>query len=88
MNLFQILDCHFRGEGMKDEPVAVHGLGRGLLIDFTAVLARGKMPEAIKVSAPEQRFFIIDFSAGCQLGGIDHFGKKIFLASPLQAVIL
>ena len=88
MNLFQILNRHFWGKGVKDEPIAVHGFGRGLLIDLAAVLARGEMPEAIKVSAPEQRFFIIGFSAGCQLCEIDHLGKKVFLACPLQAIIL
>ena len=29
INLFQILDCRFGGEGVEDKPIAAHSFGKG-----------------------------------------------------------
>ena len=62
VNLFQILDCHFGGEDMEDKPVAVHGFGGGMAVDFFAILVCGKVPEAVEVACPVEHFLVVNLA--------------------------
>ena len=88
INLFQILNRHFGGESVEDEPVAVHGFGRGLAIDFLAVLACGEVPETVEITRPIEHLFIVHGAALGESGGIGDLCQEIFFACPLHAVEL
>ena len=73
---------------MEDKPIAAHSFGRGLAVDFLAVLACGEVPEAVEVTCPVEHLFIVHGTALGELSGVGDLREEIFFASPLHTVEL
>ena len=73
---------------MEDKPISAHGFGRGLAVNFFAVLARDEVPEAVEVTSPIEHLFIVHGAAFGELGDVGNLCEEIFLAGPLHTVEL